>query len=787
MCEFSLLGGFGMTLRKVVAIPLITLVAVLMYWAVVTGQGIAGLSVIGYADRLSIQPGETIRFMVSSEHSQYRADIVRLIHADRNPNGPGFREEEITSSVSGDYAGQHQDLPNGSYVNVPDSSSLHVTDSITLQAWIAPTTPQKGVQGIVTKWSDTDRLGYGLMIDEEGALSLWLGATGEPVQRVSTKVPLRASIAAARYEQMGATISQMGDTTSWYFVAATFDAGTGMVRLYQEPVPRWPDDPTQVVVEQQVPLRSIGENTGPLFIAAAWHSGSDERPVVSGHFNGKIEQPRVFDRALTRQALEGLQAGGPASGPLAAWDFSLDISSRRVSDTGPHGLHGRTVNMPTRAMTGHNWSATEQDFTQVPTEYGAIHFHDDDLDDAKWDVAFEYQVPAELKSGVYAARLRAGNTEDYIPFFVRPMQGTATAPIAFLVPTFSYLAYANFGSDVPQLLSIYDHHTDGSGVTYSSYLRPILHNLKPGFLAGWGDLTFPHQFVADTHLLDWMEAKNFTYDVITDGDLDVEGKALLDPYQVIVTGSHPEYWSAPMIDGLRAYLTAGGRLMYLGGNGFYWITSMDSEERHTVEVRRSHGTAMWDAAPGERHHSTTGEPGGLWRFRGRPPQQYLGVGFTAQGGGPGRPFIREPESFDPHVSWIFEGIGSDEPIGDFPSLVMEYGAAGFEIDRVEYSLGTPAHTIVLATASGFSDRYQRVTEEIMLSDSTQGGSVDPLVRADMTFIDYPNGGAVFSAPSISWDGSLSYNDYTNTVSRVTENVLRRFASDETLPSTTTTR
>ena len=107
-----------------------------MYWAVVTGQGIAGLSVIGYADRLSIQPGETIRFMVSSEHSQYRADIVRLIHADRNPNGPGFREEEITSSVSGDYSGQHQDLPNGSYVNVPDSSSLHVTDSITLGNYI---------------------------------------------------------------------------------------------------------------------------------------------------------------------------------------------------------------------------------------------------------------------------------------------------------------------------------------------------------------------------------------------------------------------------------------------------------------------------------------------------------------------------------------------------------------------------------------------------------------------------------------------------------------------------
>ena len=94
---------------------------------------------------------------------------------------------------------------------------------------------------------------------------------------------------------------------------------------------------------------------------------------------------------------------------------------------------------------------------------------------------------------------------------------------------------------------------------------------------------------------------------------------------------------------------------------------------------------------------------------------------------------------------------------------------------------------MLATARGFSDSYQRVTEEILLSDSTQGGTADPLVRADMTYLDYPNGGAVFSAPSISWDGSLSYNDYTNTVSRVTENVLRRFASDAPLPVPTASR
>ena len=58
-------------------------------------QTIPGMRVVGYADRFSIQPGETIKFMVSSEVPQYRADIVRLIHGDTNPKGPGFKEEVV--------------------------------------------------------------------------------------------------------------------------------------------------------------------------------------------------------------------------------------------------------------------------------------------------------------------------------------------------------------------------------------------------------------------------------------------------------------------------------------------------------------------------------------------------------------------------------------------------------------------------------------------------------------------------------------------------------------------
>ena len=76
---------------------------------------------------------------------------------------------------------------------------------------------------------------------------------------------------------------------------------------------------------------------------------------------------------------------------------------------------------------------------------------------------------------------------------------------------------------------------------------------------------------------------------------------------------------------------------------------------------------------------------------------------------------------------------------------------------------------------------QQVVEEVNTSDSQQSGTENVLVKADMAYLEYPNGGAVFSTSSIAWSGSLSYNGYDNNVSRITENVVRRFASDEPIP------
>ena len=154
----------------------------------------------------------------------------------------------------------------------------------------------------------------------------------------------------------------------------------------------------------------------------------------------------------------------------------------------------------------------------------------------------------------------------------------------------------------------------------------------------------------------------------------------------------------------------------------------------------------------------------------------MGVGYTAEGYDNGRPYHRAPGSFDPRAAFIFEGINDDEIIGDFG--LMLGGAAGYEFDRADIAFGTPPHALILAVASNFSEHYTHCIEEVNIMDPMQTGTTNPLVRAEMVYFETTNGGAVFSASSISYCGSLSHNNYDNNISRITENVLNRFTSEE---------
>ena len=682
------------------------------------------VALVGYLDRLSARPGEAVAVKVSSALAgPYEADLVRIIHADPNPAGPGLKYEATAAGFAGAYPSRVQAVRPGSYgvveaaLAVPEGGAVRVRVQPGLLA---------GAQPIMAL----------------GGMVLFAAADG-------VRVETGAGIVA-----VGAPMLER----CWYEITAVF-AG-GRVRLEQRALQR-----SWGVADSGAASGAAGLPSGSRVLFAADAAG--------GRFDGRLEEPAIL---------------GADGAVVAAWDFGRGIDTAGIEGTHPGALR----NLPTRGVRGSRWTGAEMDWKHAPEQYGAIHFHADDLYDAEWETDFTVVVP-EVRSGVYGVRLRGGGVEDVIPLFVLPARGVAAAGIAYLAATFTYQAYANharfnvdagFGARIaawgatpnnpehhPEYgASTYNRHPDGTGISLSSIRRPML-TLRPNYLT-FNDARGSglRHFSADSHLTDWLEATGHGFDVITDHDLHAEGVGLLAPYACVLTGSHPEYHTPQTLDALGAYTAGGGRLCYLGGNGFYWRIAVSEAVPDVLEVRRAEGgIRAWDAAPGEAYHQLDGGYGGLWRRLGRPPQMLAGVGFSSQGLFEGSHYRRLPAS-DGH--WIFAGI-EDATLGGFG--LSGGGAAGFELDRADRRLGTPPNTVVLARSEGHQAHFVAVPEELLSHVNTVTGEAPrDLIRAEIVYFETQGGGAVFAVGSITFCGSLSHNGYDNDVSRMMRNVLRRF-------------
>lgn len=526
-------------------------------------------------------------------------------------------------------------------------------------------------------------------------------------------------------------------------------------------------------------------------------------------FDGRLEAPllwsgKVDDKsALERLAVHSEGMVAQTGDLVAAWDFSRKIESSIVEDVGPHGLSGRLFNLPTRAVKGSRWSGGEQSWRHAPRDYAAIHFHRDDLSDACWPVAAKLTLPETLDSGVYLVEITGDVGREILPIIVRP--NGPRAELAFLASTFTWLAYTNdrcllhganpemFANRLLVLtagdcklarhpeygLSLYDTHTDGSGVSYVSRRRPCLtmRHTQRAWQGGLGSGLW--NFSADLLVLSWLEREGIAFDIVTDDDLDRDGADALKPYRCVVTGSHPEYHTARSHDGVSGYLEAGGRFIYLGGNGFYWRVSTHPDYPEIIELRRAEdGNRSWASEPGEYYHAFDAAYGGLWRRNGRAPQKLVGVGYSGQGFYRCYPYRMLPDATDPRAAFLF-GVPPDvgAVLGDFG--LSGGGAAGIEIDRADMALGTPAHALVLATSDRLDDSYILANEEVLVNRPTVTGDMSPLLRCDLVFYETPSGGAVLSTGSVAWAGTLGdTRAAVNDVADLTLRALRRFLHPE---------
>ena len=721
---------------------------------------------------------------VSSTVPEYTWSLARIIQGFEHPRAPAVQYEPIleppaeTATIRGSYQKAH----SGSYATVETWKDAHSKQSIKgvrFTTFVQPWLTESGDDQVLFSTLDiNESKGVALLLSTEGTLEVYAG-TGVSVEQFQTDISLRRW----RWAEIDLTIAGRG-----------LSLNVKHIERLAEIAP----EATSFSKELSSPV--IFADTKPLTLASGFFSDAAtpaKRPT--NVFNGRLDSPHIR-----------ITSDGSSYKTWAKYNFALDIPTDNITDVSGNDNHGILINAPTRAVKGHDWDGSEPDWTKAKYGYGAIHFHEDDLDDAAWATDFTFELPSDIPSGAYAVIVKGVGHEhvsDYITFFVRPSETAPRPKVAMVLSTFTYLAYANEhmydqsrasrmelsggvkirkDSNFRRMArrtdlgcSLYDVHRDGSGCVFSTARRPIL-NIRPGYV-NWA-FHRPREFSADQLMIGLLEQRlgRGNYDILTDHDVHLRGASALNGYRVVLTGCHPEYPSLELLNAYASFSRNGGNLMYLGGNGFYWCSVTDPARPHRLEVRKGdQGCRSIELPAGERIHSLNGAQGGLWRSRGRNPQTLWGLGSCACGSGPGVAYKLDRDILDSSsYSWMFEGFEKDPATGK-PHAILGAegfggGASGDEIDRLDFALGTPSNAVMLGTSVGHDDSFGLFNEEIMYPMVNTTGTLSKKIRSDLIIFKTSGGGHVFSVGSINWYSSLGWDGYENNVARLTWNVIKRF-------------
>lgn len=178
------------------------------------------------------------------------------------------------------------------YVEVPDSPSLSVTNSITFEGWVKSQSTGH-MQSIVTKLEPAFFKGYALSI------------AGAPLPSATWHQPLLniGNDNNGLFGLGGATV----DDNKWYFLIVTFDGPSQDTHFYVN---------GQQVVQTNLNI-SLSDGTSTLRIGNG-HPGV----IIDGPFKGMIDNVRIYNRALSPAEVQDRCDGVTITGGLVArWEF----------------------------------------------------------------------------------------------------------------------------------------------------------------------------------------------------------------------------------------------------------------------------------------------------------------------------------------------------------------------------------------------------------------------------------------------------------------------------------
>lgn len=334
-----------------------------------------------------------------------------------------------------------------------------------------------------------------------------------------------------------------------------------------------------------------------------------------------------------------------------------------------------------------------------------------------WLEPVSVPIPVDWPSGLYRAVVNDSATRTSASFVIRPSREHRQR-VVVLANTNTWAAYNAWGGASLYAYNLRDG-SDRQAATEVSTLRPNpsadVSDVR-GHLAG-----------GETHLLRWLEQSSIDFGMVADRDLHQDAAAL-EGATVLILNTHPEYWTAEMLDAVVAFLNQGGSLLALSGNSMYWRTTVSPS---TIEVQKYRG-----------RHRMDGRRGGTWTRLGRSERAVLGVSHTAAGYNTYAPYVVTAPDH-----WLFEGTGVTH--GDrfgMRSLVTatgEEGASGWETDKT--GKGTPKHAVTIARGE------------------QDGG-------AEMVYSQHHAGGHVLAAGSIT---SASAVPVCTVLGRIVKNFLAR--------------
>lgn len=442
-------------------------------------------------------------------------------------------------------------------------------------------------------------------------------------------------------------------------------------------------------------------------------------------------------------------------------------------------------------------------------------------DGANWPVSFTFSIPETWRSGFYEVTLRGDGVQgrsavSHAFFVVRSARPGQDASMLLVLSTNTYNAYNKWGGEClytgksrvsfarpierGYLVKPEDNGFDGRNANVTPYPDPdhvqLQEYLRRNQIALWsasgGWWNWERRFVH------WAERNGYRIDYAINSDLEFRPE-ILDPYRLMVSMGHDEYWSWGMRDAVDNFVNRGGNVAFFSGNCCYWQVRYEDDGR-TMVCHKYNARANDPVMGTDRQHLLTS----IWSdpLIGRPENKTTGLSFCRGGYirfGKGVPRSSGAYTVCRPDHWVFDG--TDLCYGDalgLGSYIVTYEVDGCAFNLVNglpvptYEDGTPEGFTILATAPArlLSNTPTRRQMIVPLAYDPDKGLGDLEYTATILFGDdspenkervahnyavmgvYSRGGTVFNAGTTDWAYGLD-NDLL--VQQITRNVLDRLA------------